>query len=483
MGRYQQYIGGEFTDGAGSTDFEVINPATEKATAALTDATPADMAQAIEAAVRVQDEWADRVATDRARYLSEAARLMHERADHLARVMTIEEGKPIAEAIGEVKYAASFLEWFAEEARRVYGDVIPSNSKDKRIMVIKRPVGVTAAITPWNFPAAMITRKLGPALAAGCTMIIKPSELTPLSALEMAKIFDEVGLPKGVLSVVCGTDAPALAKVIMDDNRVRKVSFTGSTEVGKILMRQAADTMKRLSLELGGHAPFLVFEDADLDSAVTNAIASKMRGMGETCVSANRIYVQRSVVEEFTKKLVARMAPMRVGNGLEEGVTVGPLIEPAAIDKVERHVKDAVSKGADLLLGGQRAATGQGETGYFYEPTVLANVNPSMIITQEETFGPVAAIIPFDTEEEVIRYANDTPYGLAAYYFTRDVGRVFRLAEKLQYGILGANDGMPSTAQAPFGGVKQSGLGREGSKYGIEEYLDVKYISLGGIQG
>ena len=485
LGRYQQYIGGEFTDGAGSADFEVINPATEKAIAVLSDATAADMAQAIEAAVRAQDEWADTVAMDRARYLSEAARLMHERADHLARVMTIEEGKPLAEAIGEVKYAASFLEWFGEEARRVYGDVIPSNSKDKRIMVIKRPVGITAAITPWNFPAAMITRKLGPALAAGCTMIIKPSELTPLSALEMAKIFDEVGLPKGVLSVICGTDAPALAKVIMHDNRVRKVSFTGSTEVGKILMRQAADTMKRLSLELGGHAPFLVFEDADLDTAVTNAIASKMRGMGETCVSANRIYVQRSVVEDFTKKLVARMAPMRVGNGLEEGVTVGPLIEPAAIDKVERHVKDAVSKGADLLLGGQRVTLGEaeGEAGYFYEPTVLANVNPSMIITQEETFGPVAAIIPFDTEEEVIRYANDTPYGLAAYYFTRDIGRVFRLAEKLQYGILGANDGMPSTAQAPFGGVKQSGLGREGSKYGIEEYLDVKYISLGGIQG
>lgn len=502
--KYQQYIGGEFTDGASKATFEVINPATEEPVATLTDASPEDMAAAIEAAVRVQDAWADTIATHRAKYLKDAARLMHERAPHLARIMTLEEGKPLAEALGEVNYAASFLEWFAEEARRVYGDVIPSNSADKRIMVIKRPVGVTAAITPWNFPAAMITRKLGPALAAGCTMVIKPSELTPLSALEMAKIFDEIGLPKGVLSVVCGTDAPALAKVIMDDARVRKISFTGSTEVGKILMRQAADTMKRISLELGGHAPFLVFDDADLDAAVSNAVSCKMRGMGETCVSANRIYVQRGSVEAFTEKLVAQMSAMRMGSGLDEGITVGPLIEPAAVEKVERHVADAVKKGAELRLGGHErgetsaaGATGGSDNttgatgsvqagngkGFFYPPTVLTNINHNMLITQEETFGPVAAVIPFDTEEEVIRYANDTPYGLAAYYFTRDVGRVFRLAEKLQYGIIGANDGMPSTAQAPFGGVKQSGLGREGSKYGIDEYLDVKYVSLGGIQG
>ncbi|MCL6633922.1 MAG: NAD-dependent succinate-semialdehyde dehydrogenase, partial [Alicyclobacillus herbarius] len=374
-------------------------------------------------------------------------------------------------------YAASFLDWFAEEGLRIYGDTIPSSSPDKRLLVIKRPVGITAAITPWNFPAAMITRKLGPALAAGCTMIIKPSELTPLSAFEMARIFEEVGLPKGVLSVVVGTDAPALAKVIMEDFRVRKVSFTGSTEVGKILMRQAADTVKRVSMELGGHAPFLVFADADLDAAVDNAVSCKMRGMGETCVSANRIYVQRPIYDEFVRKLADRMGSMQVGNGLEEGVTVGPLIEPAAIEKVKRHVEDALAKGARLVVGG-KAKEGPG---WFYAPTVLADVNHSMLITKEETFGPVAAVLPFDTEEEVVRYANDTVYGLAAYYFTRDVGRVFRLAERLQYGILGANDGIPSTAQAPFGGVKESGIGREGSKYGIAEYLDIKYVSLGGI--
>jgi succinate-semialdehyde dehydrogenase/glutarate-semialdehyde dehydrogenase len=306
-------------------------------------------------------------------------------------------------------------------------------------------------------------------------MIVKPSELTPLSALEIARVFEEAGLPKGVLSVVVGTDAPSLAKVIMDDSRVRKVSFTGSTEVGKILMRQAADTVKRISLELGGHAPFIVFEDADLDAAIDNAATCKMRGMGETCVSANRFYVHRSILGAFTEKLATRLSSMQVGNGLDEGVLVGPLIEPAAVKKVEYHVRDAISKGAKLVTGGSR----YGDRGYFFEPTVLTDINHSMVITQEETFGPVAAILPFDTEEEVIRAANNTPYGLAAYYFTRDVGRVIRLAEQLEYGILGANDGLPSTAQAPFGGVKASGIGREGSKYGIEEYLDIKYLSLG----
>jgi succinate-semialdehyde dehydrogenase / glutarate-semialdehyde dehydrogenase len=477
LGTYQNFIGGVWTDGDAKETFAVVNPATEETIATVPNATASDVLAAIDAANAVQSKWADSVAADRAKILRAAAQMMRERVEHLARVMTLEEGKPLAEARGEVAYAASFLDWFAEEAVRVYGDTIPSNARDKRILVLKRPVGITAAITPWNFPSAMITRKLAPALAAGCTMIVKPSELTPLSAFELARIFEEAGLPKGVLSVVAGTDAAALAKVIMDDFRVRKISFTGSTEVGKILMRQAADTVKRVSLELGGHAPFIVFDDANLEAAVENAVTCKMRGMGETCVSANRFYVQRSIYADFVDKLANRMAAMKVGNGLEEGVSVGPLIERAAVEKVRRHVEDAVAKGARVIIGG----SSENSRGYFYPPTVLADVDHTMLVTQEETFGPVAAVVPFDTEEEVISYANNTQYGLAAYYFTRDIGRVFRLAEQLEYGILGANDGMPSTAQAPFGGVKSSGIGREGSKYGIQEYLDIKYLSLGGI--
>lgn len=475
---YKLFIGGEWCEATSGKTFDVINPATGEVIASVPDAGAPDMRRAIDAAVAAQPAWGNTTALERAKILQDAARAMHADRERLARIMTMEEGKPLAESRTEIVYAASFLEWFAEEGRRVYGDTIPSNSPDKRILVLKRPVGVTAAITPWNFPAAMITRKLGPALASGCTQIIKPAELTPLSALELARIFEEVGLPKGVLSVVPGNDPAALAGPLMEDERVRKVSFTGSTEVGKILIRQAADTVKRLSLELGGHAPFIVFEDADLNAAVEQCVAAKMRNQGETCVAANRIFVQRGIFDEFGRRLTEKMKAMKVGNGLDEGVTVGPLIEASGLDKVERHVADAVDKGATVALGGSRVA---GSPGFFFQPTVLLGANDSMLLAREETFGPVAAVLPFDSEEEVIRRANDTSFGLAAYFFTRDIGRVWRLSEQLEYGIIGANDGMPSVAQAPFGGLKESGWGREGSKYGIEGYLEIKYISLGGI--
>jgi len=474
---YRLFVGGEWLEGHSGKTFEVTNPATGETVATLPDGGRADMRRAIEAAANVQRDWGRTIAGERAGILSEAARLMRERTRRLARVMTLEQGKPLAQAEGEVLYAASCLDRFSEEARRVCGETMPADSPDKRIFLLKRPVGVTAAVTPWNFPTSSVVLKVGAAFAAGCTMVAKPSELAPLSALELARVFKEAGLPKGVLSVVTGMDPADLSSAIMEDRRVRKLSFTGSTEVGKILMKQSAETVKRLSLELGGHAPLIVFEDADLEDAVEDVISSKMRNAGQTCISANRIFVHREIKREFSRRLVERMEKMKVGDGLEDGVEVGPLIEPKALEKVERHVEDARQKGATLLLGGNRIDG----SGNFYEPTVLLGADDSMLVAQEETFGPVAALLPFDDEEEVIARANDTNYGLAAYYFTRDVGRVWRLAEELEYGILGANDGMPATDQTPSGGLKESGFGREGGRYGVEEYLDVKCMSLGGI--
>ena len=476
---YGLFVGGEWRDAVSGGTFGVTNPATGETVATLPDGRAADMRGAIEAAARVQREWSRTTAGERAGVLSEAARLIRGRVGHLARVMTLEQGKPLAQSEGEVMYAASCLDRFAEEARRVRGETMPADSPDKRIFIFKRPVGISAAVTPWNFPASSVVLKVGAAFAAGCTMVVKPSELAPLSALELAKAFEEAGLPKGVLSVVTGMDPADLSSAIMEDRRVRKLSFTGSTEVGKILMREAAGTVKRLSLELGGHAPFIVFEDADLEEAVEDAISSKMRNAGQTCISANRIFVQREIEEEFSRRLVERMKGMKVGDGLRSGVKVGPLIEPAAVEKVERHVEDARYRGATVALGGGRI----GGRGNFYEPTVLRGADDSMLLAHEETFGPVAAVLPFDTEEEVVARANATNYGLAAYYFTRDIGRVWRLAEELEYGILGANDGLPATDQTPSGGLKESGFGREGGRYGVEEYFDVKCLSLGRVSG
>jgi len=477
--RRQGFVAGAWVDADSGKEFAVTNPATGEVVAMVADLGVAETGRAIEAAAAAQPAWAATTAKERAKVLMRWFDLIMANRDELAALMTAEQGKPTAEARGEIAYAASFLEWFAEEGKRIYGDIIPSPMADRRMLVLKQPIGVCAAITPWNFPSAMITRKAGPALAAGCAIIVKPAELTPLSALALAELADRAGLPAGLLSIIPsnGASAPAIGKLLCESPAVRKISFTGSTEVGRILLRQAADGIKKCSMELGGNAPFLVFDDADLEAAVKGALASKYRNAGQTCVCANRLLVQDGIYDAFAKRLAEEVGKLKVGNGAEAGVTVGPLIEPAAVEKVEAHVADALAQGATLARGGKRHELG----GTFFQPTVLTDVTPKMRIFREETFGPVAPLIRFKTEKEAIAMANDSEFGLAAYLYTRDVGRVFRVAEALEYGLVGANEGVIASEVAPFGGFKQSGIGREGSKYGIDEYVEIKYLCLGGL--
>ena len=461
---------------AGEGAIEVLNPATGAVVGRVPKLGAAETEAAIAAAEVAQKAWAARTAKDRAGVLRRWYELMVENADDLARILTMEQGKPLSEARGEVLYGASFIEWFAEEARRVYGDVIPGHASDKRIVVIRQPIGVVAAVTPWNFPNAMITRKAGPALAAGCAMVLKPASQTPFSAIALAVLAERAGLPAGLFSVVTGS-ARAIGGAMTASPVVRKLTFTGSTEVGIELMRQSADTVKKLSLELGGNAPFIVFEDADLDEAVEGAIVSKFRNNGQTCVCANRIYVQSAVYDAFAEKLAARLAEAPVGNGLEEGTVFGPLIDAAAVAKVRAHIADATAKGAQVVLGGQPHELG----GTYFQPTVLRGVTSDMAVAREETFGPVAPLFRFDTDAEVVALSNDTEFGLASYFYTRDLARAWRVGEQLEYGMVGINTGLISTAEAPFGGIKSSGLGREGSRHGIEDFVEMKYLCFGGI--
>jgi succinate-semialdehyde dehydrogenase/glutarate-semialdehyde dehydrogenase len=476
--RQQCYIDGEWRDASSGGTNPVTNPATGAVLGTVPNMGAAETRAAIEAAAAAFPAWAARTAKDRATILRKWHDLMLANADDLAQLMTAEQGKPLAEAKGEIVYAASFIEWFAEEAKRVYGDVIPGHQPDKRIFVLRQPVGVVAAITPWNFPSAMITRKAGPALAAGCTFVCKPAMQTPYSALAMAELAHRAGIPKGVFSVITGS-ATAIGGEMTSNPIVRKVTFTGSTAIGKKLMEQCAGTLKKLSLELGGNAPFIVFDDADLDAAVQGAIASKYRNTGQTCVCANRLLVQEGVYDAFVAKLVDAVKKLRVGDGLAGVTEQGPLIDEKAVAKVEEHVADALAKGGKIALGGKRHALG----GTFYEPTIITGVMPSMMVAREETFGPVAPVFSFKTEADAIRMANDTEFGLASYFYTKDLARSLRVAEKLEYGIVGLNTGLISTEVAPFGGVKESGFGREGSKYGILDYTELKYLCIGGIEG
>jgi succinate-semialdehyde dehydrogenase/glutarate-semialdehyde dehydrogenase len=469
-----------FIDGLwieGGATFEVLNPADGTVIANVADLGAGETRVAIEAAHRAFPTWAAKTAKERGAILRKWSGLMLARADDLARLMTAEQGKPLAESKGEVAYGAAFIDWFADEAKRAYGHTIPSPMPGKRLASIKQPVGVCVAIAPWNFPIAMITRKVGPALAAGCTVVVKPAAETPLCALAIARLAVEAGVPAGVLNVVTGKDSSAIGKALCDDSRVRKLSFTGSTPVGKVLYGQCAGTMKKLSLELGGNAPFIVFDDADLEAAVDGAIASKYRNTGQTCVCANRLIVQAGIHDAFVARLAEKVAAMKVGPGTGEGVVIGPLINDKAIAKVEALVREAVAGGAKVVVGGERHDLG----GLFYQPTVLSDATPDMRLFQEEIFGPVAPIVKFNTEEQAIELANATPFGLAAYFYSRDVGRCWRVAEAIEAGMVGINEGLISTEVAPFGGVKESGLGREGSSEGLDEYLETKYLCFGGV--
>ncbi len=474
--RQQCYIDGAWVDADGGETINVNNPATGDILGAVPKMGADETRRAIEAANAAWPAWRARTAKQRGDIIRRWYELMLENQDDLGMLMTLEQGKPLPEAKGEIAYAASFLEWFAEEGRRAYGDVIPPHMADRRVVVIKEPIGVCAAITPWNFPAAMITRKAGPALAAGCPMVVKPASATPYSALALAELAERAGVPKGVFSVVTGS-AGAIGGEMTSNPIVRKLTFTGSTEIGKLLMQQCAGTVKKVSMELGGNAPFIVFDDADLDAAVQGAMDSKYRNAGQTCVCANRLLVQEGVYDAFAAKLAEAVSGLKVGSGIDAGINQGPLIDMSAVEKVEEHIADALSKGARVMVGGSRHELGQS----FFQPTILADVDTSMKVTKEETFGPLAPLFRFKTEEEAIQMANDTEFGLAAYFFSRDMGRVWRVSEGLEYGIVGANVGIISTEVAPFGGVKESGIGREGSHHGLDEFMEVKYICMGGV--
>ena len=473
--RTDSYVNGAWTAAPGDRRFAVTNPATGETVADVADLGAAETIAAIDAAVPAQKAWAARTAKDRAMVMRKWYELIMANAEDLAVILTTEMGKPVTEARGEIAYGASFIDWFAEEARRICGDVMESPIPDKRFLTFKQPVGVFGAITPWNFPIAMITRKVSPGIAAGCACVLKPAEQTPLSALALAEVADRAGIPAGIINIVTGMDAPAIGETMCADDRIRKMTFTGSTEVGRILMRQSAGTLKKMSLELGGNAPLIVFDDADIDTAIAGTMASKYRNAGQTCVCANRIFVQDGIYDEFARRLTEASEAMKVGNGMEDGVEQGPIIDDQGLEKIERHVADARAKGAEVLTGGGRHELG----GTYYQPTVLANMSSEMMMFGEETFGPVAGLFRFSTDDEAVAMANDTEFGLAAYIFTDSTSRLFRVSEALEYGMVSANTGIFSSEVGPFGGVKSSGLGREGSKYGIDEFLEIKFLCVG----
>jgi succinate-semialdehyde dehydrogenase/glutarate-semialdehyde dehydrogenase len=481
--REKLYINGAWTDSSSGGSFEVRNPATGDVVGSIADATLADAERAIQSAHAAFDGWSKLPAEKRSEALYRAYNILMapDRVEQIARVLTQENGKPLAESRGEILAAGSYLLWSAEEAKRVYGRTVPASAPSKRVLVLRQPVGVVAAITPWNFPASMITRKLAPGLAAGCTVVMRPASQTPFTAVEFFKVFDEAGIPAGVANLITSKRSAEIGSMLVEHPLVRKITFTGSTEVGKQLLQQASKSVKRSSMELGGHAPFLVFEDADLDAAAQAVIASKFRNAGQTCICANRLYVQRSVSEIFGDKVAKLTASLKVGNGLSDGVQIGPLIDERSREKVEDQVQDAIAKGAKVLVGGKRLTEGELRDGFFYAPTVVSNATSDMKVCFEETFGPLLPIIPFDSEDEALALANDSPYGLAAYYFTRDLGRAFRVAEGLDYGIVGCNDPLPTGAQMPFGGMKESGMGRENGLESMDSYLETKTVSMGGI--